>query len=293
MAGAAAAAYLFGSPFPAKAQSTASDFPELVAVKGGKPAAMFDAAIAAAGGMGRFVAKGDTVLVKPNIGWDVAPGLAATTDPALVARIVEHCLASGARKVLVFDNSCDAWKACYKNSLIESAAKNAGATVLPAHAETYFQATSVPGASTLITMKVHEAVLEARVFINVPVLKNHGGAGMTGAMKNLMGTVWDRGFWHASGLDRCISEAPLFRKPDLNVVDAYRCMASGGPRGNASSRYLDPKMLLLSPDIVAVDTAGARIMGIDAASIGYLGFAGRLRLGNPKLESVSTKRISL
>ncbi|MCK7540605.1 MAG: hypothetical protein MZV63_61815 [Marinilabiliales bacterium] len=57
---------------------------DLVAVMGGEPAAMFDMGIQALGGMGTFVAKGQKVLVKPNIGWDVVPEKGANTHPALV-----------------------------------------------------------------------------------------------------------------------------------------------------------------------------------------------------------------
>ena len=43
---------------------------DLVAVKGGEPDIMFDQAIAAMGGMNNYVKIGQTVVVKPNIGWD-------------------------------------------------------------------------------------------------------------------------------------------------------------------------------------------------------------------------------
>lgn len=46
---------------------------DLIAVRGGEPATMADAAMAAFGGMSTFVKKGQTVVVKPNIGWDVEP----------------------------------------------------------------------------------------------------------------------------------------------------------------------------------------------------------------------------
>jgi hypothetical protein len=44
---------------------------DLVAVRNGEPEAMFDKAIESLGGMGAFVKKDQTVVVKPNIGWDV------------------------------------------------------------------------------------------------------------------------------------------------------------------------------------------------------------------------------
>src|SRR5512135_1231507 len=44
--------------------------PELVVVQGGEPEPMARRAVAELGGIRRFVARGDVVVVKPNIGWD-------------------------------------------------------------------------------------------------------------------------------------------------------------------------------------------------------------------------------
>jgi hypothetical protein len=59
----------------------------VVIARGGTPNGMVDAVMAGLGGMGAFVPKGARVLVKPNIGWDRAPELAANTNPAVVARV--------------------------------------------------------------------------------------------------------------------------------------------------------------------------------------------------------------
>jgi len=80
---------------------------DLVAIKNSTPDKMFDAGIKSLGGMHSFVKKGQTVVVKPNIAWDVSPDLAANTHPLLVQRIVEHCLEAGAKKVYVFDHTCN------------------------------------------------------------------------------------------------------------------------------------------------------------------------------------------
>jgi len=262
-------------------------------VKGGPPDRLFAAGIAALGGMGRFVKRGGTVVVKPNIGWDVEPGKAANTSPLLVKAIVEACLAAGARRVYVLDNSCDSWKACYRSSGIEAAAREAGATVAPANAESYFQAVQVKGASTLTLTKVHELILEADTLINVPVLKSHGGAGMTCALKNLMGAVWDRGAFHLQGLDRCIAESGLALRPALNVVDASRVMLTGGPRGGDHSRYAELGMQILGTDIVAVDAAAAKAFGKDASAFRYIGVAASLGIGTDRLDGLDIRRITL
>ena len=168
----------------------------MVAVLGGKPEAMFDLGMQELGGMTSFVKKGQKVVVKPNIGWDRTPEYAANTHPMLVKRVVEHCFSAGAKEVYVFDHTCDNWVNCYKNSGIEKAAKDAGAKVVPAHNESYYQEVAIPSAKILKSAKVHELILEADVFINVPVLKNHESTMMTSAMKGMMGVVWDRGYWH-------------------------------------------------------------------------------------------------
>ncbi|MCL2767868.1 MAG: DUF362 domain-containing protein [Synergistaceae bacterium] len=82
-------------------------YPDLVAVRNGEPAQLFDKGIEALGGIGKFVRKGQTVLIKPNMSWAVEPERAGTTNPALLKRVIESCLEAGAKSVSVFDNTCD------------------------------------------------------------------------------------------------------------------------------------------------------------------------------------------
>ena len=134
-----------------------------------------------------------------------ATGATASTNPRLVRRIVEHCLQAGAKEVYVFRSHCDAWRDSYRASGIEQAVKDAGGKLAPGNSESYFQTVAIPGGRRLRRTQEHELVLGADVFINVPVLKSHGGARLSVAMKNLMGVVWDRGEWHST---TCISASP-------------------------------------------------------------------------------------
>ena len=118
---------------------------DMIAVMGGSPDAMFDLGIQELGGIGTFVQKGQKVLIKPNIGWDVIPELGGNTNPLLVKRIVEHCFKAGAKEVYVFDHTCDNWVNTYKNSGIERAAKSVGAKVVPGNSENYYQEIQIPG----------------------------------------------------------------------------------------------------------------------------------------------------
>lgn len=267
---------------------------DLVAVKGGEPEVMFDKAIESLGGMKQFVSKGQTVVVKPNIGWDVIPEKAANTNPKLVTRIIEHCFNAGAKDVFVFDHTCDNWVKCYKNSGLEKAAKDAGAKVVSGETEGYYQEVTIPGGKSLTRAKVHELILSSNVFINVPVLKDHGGARLTISMKNLMGVVWDRRYWHRNDLHQCIADYATYqRKPDLNVVDAYAVMKTNGPRGTSIDDVVTMKSLILSRDMVAADAASAKLLGFEPDDIGYIKMAELMKVGRKDLSGMSINRIKL
>ncbi len=266
---------------------------DMVAVKNGEPDVMFDKAIESLGGMGTFVKQGQKVVVKPNIGWDVSPDRAGNTNPLLIKRIIEHCFNAGAKEVYVFDNTCDEWSKCYKTSSIENYAKEAGAKVVPGNSESYYHEVSIPNGKKLKTAKVHELILESDVFINVPVLKHHSSTNLSIAMKNMMGIVWDRRYWHQNDLNQCIADYPTFRKPDLNVIDAYRVMMKNGPRGVSLSDVVTFKSQILSTDIVAADAAAAKIFGSEPEDIPYIVKAAELGIGTYNLDSLNINRIKL
>jgi uncharacterized protein (DUF362 family) len=266
---------------------------DLVAVKGGEPDAMFDVAIGALGGMTSFVKKGQKVVIKPNIGWDVTPDRAGNTNPKLVARIVRRCLDAGAKEVYVFDHTCDDWRRSYKNSGIERGAKDAGATVAPGHTESYYHPVSVSGGKVLKEAQVHELILESDVFINVPVLKHHSSSQLTAGMKNNMGIVWDRGYWHRNDLHQCIADFAGYRKPDLTVIDAYLMLKQNGPRGVSLDDVVSLKTQLVTTDIVAADAAAAKLFGVIPDDIGYIRIAAAQKVGRKDLENLNIKRIAL
>jgi uncharacterized protein (DUF362 family) len=274
--------------------TAATAMPDLVAVKGGEPGAMFDVAVNALGGMRKFVKKGQSVLVKPNIGWDVAPEYGANTNPKLVYQIIKSAFEAGAKKVSVFDHTCDSWEECYRNSGIEAAVKSAGGTMVPGNQKEYYRDVDVPGGVSLKKAKVHELLIDSDVFINVPVLKSHGSAGLTIAMKNLMGVVWDRRSWHATNLHQRIADFAAYRKPDLTIIDAYRVIMSHGPKGIQSlDDVANMGSLLASWDMVAADAAAAKLFGQMPKDVSYIKLAAEKGLGRMDIEKLNIKKIYL
>jgi uncharacterized protein (DUF362 family) len=293
LSAAMAGSSLMGGLPKAWAQSGTGGVPDLVAVSNGEPSALVDAAIAAIGGMQQVIQKGQNVVVKPNIGWNRAPEKAANTNPLVVKRIIEHCFQAGAKKVYVFDHSVNSGPDCYRKSGIEAAARSAGAVMVPGDHEKYYQKVDIPGAKKLKSTKVHELILESDVYINVPVLKHHSSSGLTLAMKNQMGVVWNRGYYHFRGLHRCIADFCRFRTPDLNIMDAYRITMNNGPQRARDNDIVLKKNLLLSRDIVAIDSAAAKIFGQDPERISHIHYGHETKIGNMRLEQLQIEKIRL
>jgi len=271
---------------------------DMVAVMGGEPADMLQKALPEIGGIGRYVKTGAKVVVKPNMGWDKLPEQAANTNPELLMELIRQCFAAGAAEVALFDHTCDEWSRCYKNSGIEEAAKAAGAKVLPAHEEIYFRSISLPSGVVLQEAKVHQAILDSDVWFNVPVLKHHGGTNLTIAMKNYMGVVWDRKFFHRHNLQQCIADiCTMPKRPALNIVDAYRVVKSNGPRGRSTSDVVMPKALFISEDIVAVDTVATKffsqIREMSLENVAHIAHGQELKIGTMNTDSLNIKRIKM
>jgi len=285
---------IWGNLKTVSAQNPPASPPDLVAVKNHEPDIMFNQAIRMMGGMKRFVKKGQTVVVKPNIGFPQTPEMGATTNPLLVKSVVEHCFGAGAKKVYVFDNVVTSAygmaQKCYQLSGIAASAKDTGAIVAPGDAKKYYHEVDIPHAKSLLSARVHELVLESDVFINVPILKNHGYTRLSMAMKNLMGIVWDRMEYHYSDLNQCIAEFCLFKNPDLNVLDAYRVLIRHGPRGGSSADVSLQKSLVLSTDIVACDAAAAKLYGTEPRKIKYIQAAYDLGIGEIDLNRVKVSK---
>ena len=267
--------------------------PDLVAVKGGAPEAMFDRGIRSLGGIERFVKSGQTVVLKPNISWDTSVAAASNTSPSLVARIVKHCLDAGAKRVIVMDHSIESWERTLRNSGIGDAIRASGATHAPAERESYYQKVSLKNARTLKETAVHEAVLECDVLISVPVLKHHSGTGVSISAKNLMGCVWDRYGYHRMGVQQCIADFLHARVPDLNVVDAHRVVTRNGPRGGSPSDVAAMNSLILSPDIVAADTAAAMLLGHKQNAIEHIRLAEQAGFGQSDLSKLRIERLTV
>jgi len=299
LAGAAAGAGVWnGVNVFAQTNEKKNDECELAVVMGGEPDIMFQKAIAAFGGIGKFVKSGQKVVIKPNIGWNRKPEIAANTNPILVGEMVKQCREAGADEVVVFDRTVDAWQSAYKASGIEDAVKAAGGVMVPSGDEADYREVNLPQGVFLKKVKIHKALLDCDVWFNVPILKTHSGAKLTISLKNYMGIVWDRGVMHPR-LQQSIADCATFeKKPVLNVIDAYRAMKANGPGSHSEADAVLLKGLIVSPDIVAADTAAMNLFNqipgaekMDLDKVEHIKMAEKHGLGKSDFTGLKVERI--
>jgi len=264
----------------------------LAVARGSDPAAITKAALAALGGIERFVRSGDDVIIKPNICVDYhPPEYAATTNPTVVATLVSFCLGAGARRVRVMDTPLGGTpESAYAVSGIDEAVRAAGGE-MEVMSPVKFTQTAIPDGQDITEWEVYQDVLEANVLINVPIAKHHSLARLSLGGKNLLGVITRPNQMHRNLGQRVADLASLVR-PTLTVVDAVRILIAHGPTGGSLNDVQQTNTVIASHDTVAADAWAATLFGLTGADIAYVKAAADMGLGTMDLDSVKTEEVS-
>ena len=270
---------------------------DLVIAKNGSPSQLLQAAMAPMGGMGRFVKKGQRVVIKANIAWARTAEQACTNNPELLSALIKMCYEAGAKRVAVWDHTCDNYQFTFSRSGLKETAQKAGADIFSGHGHNVYKQIEVPKGKKLKTVEVLRDVLETDVFINFPLPKHHFATELTLGLKNLMGIVWDMEQFHKIDLHQCIADINTVRKPDLVVADAIRILTTNGPKGPGKTE--DIGEVIASTDIVAVDAYCATFFKhpktgkpFKPEEIKFVKNAYDLGLGQIDLSKVRVKKVS-
>jgi uncharacterized protein (DUF362 family) len=247
-------------------------------------------AIAVLGGMKRFVRSGDVVVVKPNMGWDRSSEQAANTNPLVVRAVVEEALRAGAKKVKVFDRTCNDERRCYVNSGIAGALKGMKNVELKYIENERFRKVAING-KALSEWELYGEALSADVFINVPVAKHHSLTKLTLGLKNVMGVMGgNRGSIHKN-IDNALADVNSVLKSHLVVVDATRVLTAHGPQGGNLSDVKVLNKVIASSDIVAADAYATTLFGFKPEEIAVTVAAHKRGLGEMNLNKVKIVRV--
>lgn len=281
--------------FPMMGLSADATAPDVVVAGGEEPKAMVKRAVAELGGMKRFVARGDVVVIKPNMAWVRRPEQAANTNPDVVVGLIEMAFDAGAKTVKVFDRGASEtkdYREAYAVSGIADAAKKAGAQV-PLTYDLQGVHYEIKDAVFLKAVSLYKDALECDCFINVPVAKQHGVTKLTLAMKNHMGLVaGERRDWHKR-LDQAIADFSLRFQPKLTVLDAYRIIVRNGPRAGNPADVQTPRKCIVGTNQASVDAYGTTLFGKNPADVGHIVLAGKAGVGEIDLAKLRIREVKV
>jgi uncharacterized protein (DUF362 family) len=275
----------------------AAEVSDLVIAKNGTPSQLLQAAMAPLGGMARFVKKDQRVVIKANVAWARTPEQACTNNPDLLSALIKMCYDAGAKRVAVWDHTCDNYQFCFSRSGLKESALKAGADIFSGHGRNVYKQVEVQKGKKLKTVEILRDVLESDVFINFPIPKHHFATEVSLGMKNFIGIVWDMEQLHKIDLHQCIADINTVRKPNLVVMDAIRILTTNGPKGPGKTE--DIGEVIASTDIVATDAYAAAFFKhpktgkpFKPEEIKFVKNAYELGLGEIDLSKVRVKKVS-
>lgn len=259
--------------------------PKMVVVHGHEAGKMVSAAIEKLGGIARFISPGDRVLIKPNVGWDRQPELAANTNPEVVGAVVAECLKARASSVWVTDVSINDPYRSFSRSGIEAAVSKAGGTV-KFTTDNDFLYTDLKG-EVLKVWPVSKYFHQVDKVINVPVVKQHSLSKCTLAMKNLYGVLGGRRNRLHQDIHTSIADLARAIRPTLIVMDATRVLKRNGPTGGSISDVSVENTIVAGVDQVAIDSFSLAFLDLLVQDVPFINLAAARGIGTDDWKSLN------
>lgn len=242
---------------------------------------IYDAIVKSVQKLGEMVvARGDRVLLKPNLVHMMPYEGNDMTSPAVVEAVARYCLDCGASKVIIGEGPGSyqpksRLRECFTRPGITKIAEKLGIEWVLFDEHEYRTFRNVSDC-TPKEFRVTEYAFNCDKLINLPVLKTHYLTTVTLAMKNLKGTLkWeDKQKFHYPDLHRAIVDLNKIVRPTFNIIDA------------TSWKDGSQKLLIAGSDIVAVDTVGCALMGIDPLAVRTITLGALAGLGNCDISEI-------
>lgn len=264
--------------------------PKLSIITGADRVKTVNRALAALGGIERFIKSGDRVVLKVNAAFASPPALSATSHPDLVAEVTRLCLRAGAASVIVTDNPINDPQSCFTLTGIAKAAESAGARlVLPTPSA--FKPTTLANAALIRDWPLlFEPFRGATKLIGLAPVKDHHRSGASLTMKNWYGLLGGRRNVFHQDIHTIIFELARLVRPTLVILDGTTTMLTNGPTGGSLDDLQATNTMIAGTDAVAVDAFGATLLGKTAASLPFIGKAAAAGLGTADFESLNPVR---
>lgn len=285
-AAAVSAASILATPFQAFSgkENPSNSKPLVVVTKGDSPASNVRKAIEALGGIGKFVKKGDRVLLKPNSISEAGPRFAVNTNPEVTREVVRLCMKAGASEVMAGMN--DRASSSNANGTTE-ALESEGARLYCTNNRDDYNSINLHRGIIYRETQIMRELMDFEVFINLPIAKHHAGVQLTLGIKNFLGLILNAPYMHRIGIDQAIADLATVRKADLTVVDATRMLLTNGPSGPGTVR--EEKTIVASADPLAADAYITTLFKLEPRSIRHLQCSYELGLGEIDLKRMDIR----
>lgn len=198
-------------------------------------------------GLSDYITEGCSVVIKPNLVIRRKPDEATTTHPEVVAAVIRAVKRRGAKSVTVAESSGGlynkaAMTAIYQTCGITEICEREGAELNTS------DFTSIPlthpDAVLCHQFGVITPIVNADVLINIAKLKTHCMTGLSGAVKNLFGSMpgLSKPEMHCqypdkSDFQQMLVDLCTLVRPQISFIDAIECMEGDGPSGG-SPRFM-------------------------------------------------------
>ncbi|PWT87871.1 MAG: hypothetical protein C5B54_11595 [Acidobacteria bacterium] len=232
----------------------------------------------------KYVEKGKPTALKVNLGWDLfIPG--SITSPWVVEGVIQTIRDwTGPLCIVESDQVLENIEKAFRKARLRELCDRYGIQWINM---THVKQVSVPVPNGKIfqTLELPETLLQNQV-ITIPVMKTHAKTKITGAIKNQWGCISKMRHNYHLVLDDALADINSVVRPVFAVMDATIALEGNGPKSG------NPKVvnrILASHDIVAIDTAQAKLMGIDPATVVHLGTCASRCLGTNSLDQIEWK----
>ena len=292
-------AFAKSSPSNGRPKSNIKGNYDLVLAEGKDPYKNTTEIIKKMGGMERFVEKGASVAILPNVQRN-HPG--TFTKPEVVHAVVRMCRDAGAKEI-----RCLSWlpRKNWDNTGLAKVIEDEGAelALVDLKDESLFRYVPVHVGVDLKRARIMKEFYKSDVFINIPVTKDHAGNKFTGTLKNLMGLNspknnrafhkedWDTNIDSIRFLDQCIADLNTVITPDLCIVDATEFITTNGPFG--PGELIKPQKVVAGTDRVAIDAYCCQLWGLKPEDIMTITLAHEHDLGEIDLSKVRIKEVEV
>ncbi len=219
-------------------------------------------------GLAEHIRPGMKVLIKPNLLMKRRPEEGTTTHPAFVRAIILCLQRLGVSDITIADSPGGPFTGAMLSPIYESTGMKAVAEETGAKLNWDFGSfeKKAEHARMVSGFTLISAVKDADFIIDAPKLKTHGMTMLSGAVKNLFGTVpglmKPEFHWRFPEKDRfCHMLLDLCEtvRPDVVFVDGIVSMEGNGPSGGT---LRETGLILASRSPYAADLALCRILGI-------------------------------